>query len=51
MQEVKVVCFHCHKLINKSEAFYITQWDVYYCQQHYLDLLNGKSIRKPRGIK
>jgi len=50
-QEVNVVCYNCKKLIPKSEAFYIQQWDVYYCEQHYLDLFNNKPIRKPRGLK
>jgi hypothetical protein len=49
-----VVCFNCRKLIPKKEAFYINIWDVYYCPKCYIDLLEGKPVRKTnwrrRGI-
>jgi predicted TIM-barrel fold metal-dependent hydrolase len=43
--QVKVICFHCGRLVPKSEAFYIAQYDTYLCERHYVDLLNGKAIK------
>ncbi len=49
--EILVVCYHCGKTLSKSEAFYIKHWDVYYCEKDYLALMEGKPVRKPRGLK
>jgi len=48
--ELLVVCYHCAKPHPKSDCFYIRRWDIYYCEQCYCDLVDGKSIRKPRGV-
>jgi len=45
--DVMVVCYHCGKLIKKSEAFYLQGYDAYYDEEHYLAIQNGETIRMP----
>ena len=49
--ELLVICYHCGKVTPKKEAYYIQEWDAYYCEKHYKDLINNKSVRKPNWRK
>jgi len=46
MSEIKVICYNCGKVVNKSEAIYIYQWDCYYCPRCYLKLLAREPVKK-----
>ena len=45
--EIQVICYHCGKLILKSKAYYLEQYDAYYCSEHWLAILDGKPIKTP----
>jgi len=46
-----VVCYHCRKTLPKEVAYYIPQWDAYYCPKDYARILDGKPVRKPNWRK
>ncbi|MHC3128925.1 MAG: hypothetical protein IBV52_02465 [Candidatus Bathyarchaeota archaeon] len=41
LAKVKVVCYHCERIVDKEKAFCISRFDAYLCPRCYLRLLEG----------
>jgi len=45
----QVQCYHCGLHMDKKDARYHAEFDVYYCGMHWFALQDGKPIKTPNN--